>query len=297
MRSPTWCRLLQAMRRPQTLRRARILALGAAAAVMFATACGSDSDPSSVTPSTSSASTTASTDVAEPGIADRFAVAAGHKLAMSCLGEGSPVIILESGTDGSGIEEYGQQLEPLAERTMTCTYDRPGAGQSDPPSEEHRRTLDDAAADLHDLVDAAGIKSPFVLVGSSGGGLLVVDYAGRYPGQVAGLVLLDVPAPVPDLAKEFPGAKGWRNQEHLDYVAAERQLALHPPQLGDIPLRVVTATDGASDVKDQEFWLDLSSRAEQTTLEGGHDLSSDNPNGVVAEIQSALDAIQGERND
>jgi hypothetical protein len=101
-----------------------------------------------------------------------------------------------------------------------------------------------------------------------------------------------VPAPIPDLAKEFPGAMGWRNQEHLDYVAAERKLALHPPQLGDIPLWVVTATDGASDVQDQAFWLQLSSRAEQTTLEGGHDLSSENPSGVVAKIQSALDAIQ-----
>jgi hypothetical protein len=68
--------------------------------------------------------------------------------------------------------------------------------------------------------------------------------------------------------------------------------ALHQPQLGDIPLWVVTATDGASDVQDQAFWLQLSSRAEQTTLEGGHDLSSENPSGVVAKIQSALDAIQ-----
>jgi pimeloyl-ACP methyl ester carboxylesterase len=208
---------------------------------------------------------------------------------MRCLGKGSPVVILESGTEGSGIEEYALELGPLAERTMTCTYDRPGFGQSDPPS-ERRRTLADAAADLHDLVGAAGLKAPFLLVGSSGGGLLVVDYAGRNPDQVAGLVLLDVPAPLPDLAKEYPGAMGWRNPEHFDYVAAERQLALHPPQLGDIPLRVVTATVGASDVKDQAFWLDLSSAAEQTTVEGGHDLSSED---VIAEVQSALDAIQG----
>jgi hypothetical protein len=106
------------------------------------------------------------------------------------------------------------------------------------------------------------------------------------------VVLLDVPAPTGDLDEEFPGAMGWRNPGHLDYVAADRQLARHPPSLGNIPLRIVTATDGQSNVKDQSFWLDLSSRAEQTTLEGGHDLSSENPAGVVAEIQSTLDAIQ-----
>jgi hypothetical protein len=60
-----------------------------------------------------------------------------------------------------------------------------------------------------------------------------------------------------------------------------------------IPLRIATATDGQSNVKDQSFWLDLSARAEQTTLECGQDLSSENPAGVVAEIQSTLDAIQG----
>jgi hypothetical protein len=86
---------------------------------------------------------------------------------------------------------------------------------------------------------------------------------------------------------------GWNNPEHLDYVAADRQLARHPPSLGEIPLLVVTATEGDSNVKDQSFWLDLSSAAKQTTVEGGHDLSSENPEGVVTEIQSFLDAIQG----
>jgi hypothetical protein len=55
----------------------------------------------------------------------------------------------------------------------------------------------------------------------------------------------------------------------------------------------VTAADGQSSAKDQSFWLDLSSRAEQTTIEGGHDLASENPDGVVAEIQATLDEIRG----
>jgi pimeloyl-ACP methyl ester carboxylesterase len=213
---------------------------------------------------------------------------------MRCLGEGSPVIILESGTDGSGLEEYALLMEPLAERTMTmtCTYDRPGAGQSDPPS-ERRRTLDDTVADLHDLVEAAGLAAPFVLVGSSGGGGIAVYYAGRYPEDVAGLVMLDPAHPTGDLGKEFPGAMGWRNPEHLDYVDADQRLFRHPPNLGDIPLRIVTATGGQSNAKAQSFWLDISSRAEQTTIEGGHDLSSENPDGVVAEVESLLGAIEG----
>ncbi len=218
--------------------------------VVLSSGCGSDSDSSSVATTPPSATSTESADVSGPVIDDRFAVGAGYELEMRCYGEGSPVIIFEAGTDGSGLEEYAALMRPLAERTMVCTYDRPGYGQSDPPSSERRRTLDDTATNLHDLAEAAGLAPPFVLAGASGGGLLVVNYAGRYPDQVAGVVLLDVPAPNKDLDKEMPGAMGWRNPEHLDYVAAERQLALHPPSLGDIPLLVVTATSGQSNAEE-----------------------------------------------
>ena len=152
--------------------------------------------------------------------------------------------------------------------------------------------MDDAASDLHDLVEAAGLEPPFVLAGASGGGMLVVNYADRYPDQVAGIVLLDVPAPVEDLDKQFPGAKAWRNQENLDYVSAERQLALHPPDLGKIPLRVVTGAYGDSSAKDQSFWLDLSSAAQQKTVQGGHNLAYENTDAVVDQITMTLDAAR-----
>ena len=181
----------------------------------------------------------------------------------------------------------------LAQQTQTtvCTYDRTGFGASDPPSQP-RRTVDDATADLNELVDAAGLEPPYLLVGPSGGGLLTVNYADRFPEQVVSVVLLDVPAPVTNLDEEFPGALGWKNPEHLDYVDAERTLALHPPSLGDIPVSVVTATDGASSVEDQSFWLALSTDSQQKSLTGEHDLTSDNQGGVIAEIHAALDAVR-----
>jgi len=47
------------------------------------------------------------------------------------------------------------------------------------------------ATDLHILLDRARISGPFVLVGHSSGALYVRIFAGRYPEQVAGMVLLD----------------------------------------------------------------------------------------------------------
>jgi pimeloyl-ACP methyl ester carboxylesterase len=250
---------------------------------LLSTACGSDSD------------SMASTDVSEPTIDERFAVSPdGQQLALLCFGEDAPAIILEPGSDGSGIEEFARVLRPLGEETMTCTYDRLGAGQSDRPS-ERRRTLDDVVAELHGLIEVAELPVPYVHVGASAGGGIALYDAASNPEKVAGVVLLDVPADDPEeLAEFFPGAQAWKNPEHLDYVDGARRLAqLGPSSLEDIPLRVVTATDGQSSVKNQSVWLKLSSDAQQTTLAGGHDLSSENPDGVVAEIQSTVDEIGG----
>jgi hypothetical protein len=120
-------------------------------------------------------------------------------------------------------------------------------------------------------------------------------YATRYPDDVAGVVLLDVTQDDPEEgAKLFPGAQAWRNAEHLDVVDAVRRVTrLAPLALGDTPLRVITAAEGASDAANPSYWLKLSSDAEQTTLAGGHDLAEENTEGLVAEIQRLLDTIEG----
>jgi pimeloyl-ACP methyl ester carboxylesterase len=54
--------------------------------------------------------------------------------------------------------------------------------------------------DLHTLLDVAEVPGPYVLLGGSRGGAVAFVYAGTYPDDVAGLVLLD-----PDV----PGTTAW----------------------------------------------------------------------------------------
>ncbi len=221
-----------------------------------------------------------------------FSIGADGQVALRCWGEGTPVIVLEAGTDSSGIEQFGTTLIPsLGERNMACTYDRLGTGRSDPPP-DGRRTLNDLVSVLHELLLTAGVPGPYLLVGSSGGGMVVVHYAGRHRREVAGLVLLDVGEPAPDLAKEFPDEAGWNNVENMDWFAAERQLALHRLPVEEIAVRIVRATTGDSDPKDESVWLQLSPRARETFLEGGHVIYRDNPDGVVAQIIEVLEEIE-----
>jgi pimeloyl-ACP methyl ester carboxylesterase len=67
--------------------------------------------------------------------------------------------------------------------------DEKTSSRSDPVPQP--QTATDAVADLHALLGAAAIPGPYVLVGHSYGGLVVRLYASTYPGEVAGLVLVD----------------------------------------------------------------------------------------------------------
>ena len=68
-------------------------------------------------------------------------------------------------------------------------YDRAGRGWSDPVSVAQDGVA--VATDLHTLLDRAHVPGPFVLVGHSSGAQYVRIFAGRYPEQVAGMILLD----------------------------------------------------------------------------------------------------------
>ena len=112
----------------------------------------------------------------------------GHKLNISCAGKGSPAVVLDGGAGEPGYSWLGIQRE-LAKTTLTCWFDRAGEGWSDPGP--FPRTSEAIAGEEHVLLANAGIAPPYVLVGHSFGGLNARVYAGKYPNEVAGMVLVD----------------------------------------------------------------------------------------------------------
>jgi len=113
---------------------------------------------------------------------------AGRRFHLRESGSGSPPVILESGIGASSLNWTAIQ-SALSGFTRVYSYDRAGLGWSDPASSP--RTVRNAVQELHALIAAVQIPTPFVLVGHSFGGLLVRCYAARYPNEVAGLVMLD----------------------------------------------------------------------------------------------------------
>ncbi len=117
----------------------------------------------------------------------------GRTLNIDCSGEGSPAVIIMPGAGGrfGGYGGYNwRKVQPeIAKLTRFCWYDRAGEGWSDPPPAPP--TSVSITHDLHELLQRAPVPGPYILVGHSIGGDFARIYAGRFPAEVAGLVLVD----------------------------------------------------------------------------------------------------------
>lgn len=268
-----------------------MLAAVAALAVVGALGgCGGDEKSSEAkqSPSTSPSAV----DLSTPTINDSFPVdSSGRRIALECWGTGSPTIVYDAGTDDSGIFVVTSNpgFRELAGRTRVCTYDRANFGGSD-PAPNHRRLLDDVVGDLDALLDAAHVKPPYLLVGSSGGGFDVYQHAGRHPHDVVGLVMLDVPRGRNNFtSSEMPPFHVEEGSDNIDYRAVERQMALHRLPIPRIPVTVVTASHGQSaHPRSQRDWLEGSSHPRQVIVESGHNVFAENSPAVVRAIEQML---------
>lgn len=126
-----------------------------------------------------------------PPIGQRIDVG-GYALHIQCAGEGSPTIVVESGS-GTWSLMWAHLLSRLTERSRTCVYDRAGYGWSESSGEPH--TAANSADDLRAVLTNAQIAPPYVLVGHSYGGWVVRVFHDRYPDEVVGVVLAEASHP------------------------------------------------------------------------------------------------------
>jgi pimeloyl-ACP methyl ester carboxylesterase len=137
----------------------------------------------------------------------------GHRMHIDCEGTGSPTLVLDAGL-GSDSLVWGGVMPALSRTTRVCAYDRAGYGRSEAASS--LRDADNIADDLHNLLLAAKIDGPIVLMGHSIAGIYLRDFVSRYPAQVAGLILIDSSTPLQNRApawkklREEQPPSGWK---------------------------------------------------------------------------------------
>jgi pimeloyl-ACP methyl ester carboxylesterase len=174
------------------------------------------------------------------------------------IGHG-PTVVLEAGGAGGGLGETfsGTVEETLAEYATVLTYDRVGSGRT---GGSPRKTVAEMADDLDALLVATGCQTPAVIVGWSAGGMVAEMFAVRHPNKVAGLVLLDPTASIPDrfiattpLSKIRVAGELAFNDAWLKLIGAFTRLHLARTRAGRAIIRHTAATGLSQDQLDRIY--------------------------------------------
>jgi pimeloyl-ACP methyl ester carboxylesterase len=207
---------------------------------------------------------------------------------------------MEGGDDDTS-DSYAFAEPAVSKVTRACVYDRGNLGRSDPAPGP--RGLAELVGDLEQLLQAAKIPAPYVLVGTSGGGYITAGYAYAHPRQTAGIVFVEVPAPFRNPPREIVEATdpdNPANVEKRDYLQVEKDAWNARTRIGDIPVTIITDKPSAATIRespfpserralrrnvaDQKGWLVLSPRAEQIVVHTGHAVEEANPQLVIDAI-------------
>ena len=174
----------------------------------------------------------------------------GRNLHLHCAGSGSPTVLLMVGGGGFAVD-WALVQPGVAESTRVCSYDRAGLGWSDRGPEYE--TVEQTVADLHNGLQAAGERGPYVLVGASIGGIYIRAYQRTYPGDVAGLVFTNSASRV-GLITKSGGDLLWKLSEDDIRGAYPLPASARLPQ----PTRVGQPFDRLpADLQPVRLWLDV----------------------------------------
>ena len=266
----------------------------------------------------------AATAVAATPMAATAAVAApdtiavgDYKVQAAIAGSGRYTVIFESGF-GSGMGSWRQVAPQVAKSARVLTYARAGAGASDPRPQP--RTILQSSEELDQLLAAAKLGPPFILVGHSYGGLLARAFAARHPGWVAGMVLVD-PADErfnPALRKLDAARAAADDKQFAAIVPAKFQPELQQLQpvldsgvfpvagkLPDVPVVVLTSvqqadkpefflqTPPAVAIKRElhaDFLRQFSAGSQVVTASSGHNIQQEQPELVIAAVNQVIAA-------
>jgi pimeloyl-ACP methyl ester carboxylesterase len=120
--------------------------------------------------------------VARVGSTSGLTEVEGNQIYYEVEGHGLPIVFLHDGLLHSLV--FNTQFETFSKNYTVIRYDRPGYGNSKPPSVAYSEV-----ETLKGLFDFLGLPAA-ILVGGSAGGRLAIDFSIAYPDHVGALILV-----------------------------------------------------------------------------------------------------------
>ena len=241
------------------------------------------------------------------GAAEKKVDVGGFKLNLRCSGDGSPVVVLDSGA-GDTSATWDWVVPDVKRFTRVCAYDRAGLGKSGPGPKP--RSADRLSEELHNLLRRAGVLPPYVLAGHSLGGLNARVYASRYPDEVAGLVLVDATQedfPAMEAAILTPAEREKTRtaianapeavRDELDAIPLSVAVLRRCGPPPEVPVVIISAVHASDSEKFREAWTELQGRLAAAyprakrivATQSGHYVPFDQPELVVDAIREVVE--------
>lgn len=241
----------------------------------------------------------------------------GHKLRMLISGHGSPAVVFETGGSpaAGGPLEAWERVQPAVSRfATTVSYDRAGIGFS--PAGPKPRDARQVARELHTALRNAHVAPPYVLVGHSFGGPLIRVFAGMYPDEVCGLVLVDATG---EEFVKWAQAKDARHEERHDDEWKDMMASLdeaHGSRVpSEVPVILITAMkigpfpDSATEKQKEDArtnkqawlkfhneWIEKIPNAQHiVTEDSGHMVPFEQPELVVQAVREVVENVKETR--
>jgi pimeloyl-ACP methyl ester carboxylesterase len=237
----------------------------------------------------------------------RMVALGDYQVRVMVQGQGVPPVIFEGGL-GESLDAWDKVTSQVANFTRVVAYDRSGLGLSGRTTRP--RTAENIAGDLQKILKSIGVPGPYVLVGNSAGALYLRVYARRYPGEVAGMVLIEPSSEDYEdwLRHAHPEALE-SDKDELDHSAIgfrdhaaawNRSLeqVRHAWPLPPVPLIVLTGTrHDPEDTEKRGMWLQFHRRLVERipgakhviSDKSGHGLMSSEPELVVRAVREVID--------
>lgn len=207
-------------------------------------------------------------------LTDVVVTARGRRFRTVRAGEGSPLVVFESGL-GTSAAAWSYVQRKIAEKTATLSLDRAGIGGSDPAKDS--RLLVDINADLEAILDELGESGPLILVGQSWGGPIMRSFSHFTKRPIAGIVLVDGTKSPALGVKEGQGLKAF-----FGIMALLSRVGLHGP------MRKKMINDPVSGLPKEDGDRILKSMMAGKTIRG----SAAEAAGLAIEVDGGLAALE-----
>jgi hypothetical protein len=180
---------------------------------------------------------------------------------------GAPTVVFDSGAgEAHGVWQAEGVQQAIARTGLTVSYDRAGLGASDESGLP--KTAAEQARQLRELLRAAGLPPPFLLVSHSIAGFNARLFADLYPGELYGVVFVDAshegmnrgtwqPVTIVDVT-----STGEMSYEEFTVTVGQAEDARQRDALRRVPISVLSATchgpcNGGVSIVDESGWMEF----------------------------------------